>query len=49
VLQQSWNIPVKIIVLAISSFIVIVVIYRCIVYPFRITRFLFGMKKRSKA
>jgi peptidoglycan/LPS O-acetylase OafA/YrhL len=48
VLQQSWNIPVKIIVLALSSFIVIVGIYRFIVYPFTITRFLFGMKKQSK-
>ncbi|WP_299207553.1 acyltransferase [uncultured Dokdonia sp.] len=49
ILQQSWNIPVKLSVLAITSFVIIVSIYRFVVYPFKFTRFLFGMKKRSKA
>lgn len=48
VLQQPWNIPVKLSVLAMTSFFVIVFIYRCVVYPFKITRFLFGMKKQTK-
>lgn len=47
ILQQSWSIPVKISVLAITSFMAIILIYRFIVYPFKITRFLFGMKKRT--
>lgn len=46
IIQQSWNIPIKLSVLAITSFVVIVCIYRLIVYPFTVTRFLFGMKKR---
>ncbi|SNR70475.1 acyltransferase family protein [Dokdonia pacifica] len=46
VIQQPWNIPVKLLVLALSSFIVIVFIYRYIVYPFKILRFLFGMKNK---
>lgn len=44
VIQQSWGISVKLFILATSSFIVIVGIYRWIVYPFKIMRFLFGMK-----
>ena len=47
VLQQSWNIPVKLSVLAITSLVVIIFIYRLMVHPFKITRFLFGMKKRT--
>jgi len=48
VLQQTWSIPVKLLVLGIISFIVIVGIYRLLVYPFKLTRFLFGMKKRPQ-
>ncbi|WP_299677450.1 acyltransferase family protein [uncultured Dokdonia sp.] len=46
VIQQSWSIPVKLLILALSSFLMIVCIYRYIVYPFKIMRFLFGMKKK---
>jgi hypothetical protein len=46
IIQFDLNIPLKITILFISSFIVIVLIYRFLVYPFKITRFLFGMKKK---
>lgn len=46
VIQQPWNIPIKLFILATSSFIVIVGIYRWIIYPFTVLRFLFGMKKK---
>ena len=42
------HIPMKMTILFTSSFIVIVLVYRFIIYPFRITRVLFGMKRKSK-
>ncbi|SEK48869.1 Peptidoglycan/LPS O-acetylase OafA/YrhL, contains acyltransferase and SGNH-hydrolase domains [Aquimarina amphilecti] len=48
ILQQSWNITVKILILTITSFITIVCFYKFIIYPFRLTRFVFGMKKKPK-
>ncbi len=45
IIQFNFNILTKIILLLGSSFFVIVLIYRFIVYPFKITRVLFGMKK----
>ena len=45
ILQQAWGIAIKLSVLALSSFIVIICIYRFVIYPFKLTRFLFGMKK----
>ncbi|MHA7057398.1 acyltransferase family protein [Aquimarina sp. M1] len=47
ILQQPWSILVKFILLGITSFCITICIYRLLIYPFRITRFLFGMKKRS--
>lgn len=48
VIQLDLNIPIKIIILIISSFLAIILIYRFMVYPFRITRVLFGMKYKPK-
>lgn len=47
IIQLDTNIPIKIILLLITSFPVIVLIYRLLIYPFTITRVLFGMKKRK--
>jgi glucan biosynthesis protein C len=47
IIQLNLNIPVKMIVLFISSFFVIVLLYRFLVYPYKITRVLFGMKKNN--
>ena len=48
IIQMNLNIPMKMTILFTSSFIIIVLIYRFIIYPFRITRVLFGMKRKSK-
>ncbi len=48
IVQLELNIPLKIIILFISSFLAIVLIYRFMIYPFRITRVLFGMKNKPK-
>jgi peptidoglycan/LPS O-acetylase OafA/YrhL len=48
IIQLNLNIPVKIILLFISSFSVIVLLYRFLVYPFKTTRVLFGMKNNNK-
>jgi glucan biosynthesis protein C len=47
IIQLNLNIPIKMIALFISSFFVIVLLYRFLVYPFKITRVLFGMKKNN--
>lgn len=47
IIQLDFNIPVKFIILLVSSFLIIVFIYRFFIYPFKITRILFGMKKRK--
>jgi peptidoglycan/LPS O-acetylase OafA/YrhL len=44
IIQLDSNIAVKMILLLISSFSVILLLYRFLVYPFKITRTLFGMK-----
>ncbi|MCX2681661.1 acyltransferase family protein [Galbibacter sp. EGI 63066] len=45
IIKLDLNIPAKLIILLISSFLMIVFIYRFFIYPFKITRILFGMKK----
>lgn len=47
IIQLDLSIPAKMIVLLISSFTAIVLIYRFLVYPFRITRILFGMRRKN--
>jgi hypothetical protein len=49
IIQFDLNIPVKLTILFLSSFLVIVIIYRLLVFPFRITRLLFGMKNKSNS
>jgi len=44
IIQLDSNIAVKMILLLISSFSAILLLYRFLVYPFKITRALFGMK-----
>lgn len=44
IIQLDLNIPAKLVMLLISSFLMIVFVYRFFIYPFRITRVLFGMK-----
>ncbi|QHI35092.1 hypothetical protein IMCC3317_04380 [Kordia antarctica] len=44
IIQLELNIFIKIILLLVTSFPIIVLIYRYLIYPFRITRVLFGMK-----
>jgi glucan biosynthesis protein C len=48
IIQLNVNIPVKMILLFLSSFFVIVLLYRFLIYPFKITRVLFGMKKNNE-
>ena len=48
IIQLDLNIPMKLAILFISSLLAIVLVYRIMVYPFRITRILFGMKNKSK-
>jgi peptidoglycan/LPS O-acetylase OafA/YrhL len=48
IIQLDLNIPVKMLLLFISSFSVIVLFYRFLIYPFQITRIFFGMKKHDK-
>ena len=46
IIQLNLNIPTKLTILFISSFLVIIIIYRFMIYPFRIIRVLFGMKNK---
>jgi peptidoglycan/LPS O-acetylase OafA/YrhL len=48
IIQLDLNIPMKLTILFISSFITIVLVYRVFVYPYRLTRVLFGMKSKPK-
>jgi len=48
IIQLDLNIPAKFIILLVSSFFIIVVIYRFAIYPFRVMRVLFGMKPRRR-
>ena len=50
IIQLEYNIPIKLIILLVSSFLTIVCVYRFLIYPFKITRVLFGMKNhRNKS
>lgn len=46
IVQMDANIPAKMALLLISSFIAITLLYRLLVYPFALMRLLFGMKKK---
>ncbi|WP_025666605.1 acyltransferase family protein [Aquimarina megaterium] len=46
IIQLKLNISLKILVLIITTFPLIIIIYRFLIYPFTIPRILFGMKKR---
>ncbi len=48
IIRLDLNIPIKMTILFIGSFLAIVIVYRFMVYPFRITRMLFGMKNKPK-
>ncbi|WP_046755671.1 acyltransferase family protein [Kordia jejudonensis] len=48
IVQFDLSISLKIIILLLTSFPVIVLIYRFLIYPFAIPRMLFGMKKKQK-
>ncbi|KAB8151786.1 acyltransferase family protein [Kordia sp. TARA_039_SRF] len=45
IVQWEMSIGFKLLVLLLTTFPVIVIIYRILIYPFAITRILFGMKK----
>lgn len=47
IIQLDMSIPIKILLLITCSFPVILLIYRYLVYPFKIMRILFGMKNRN--
>jgi glucan biosynthesis protein C len=47
IIQLDLNISAKFSILLVSSFLIIVFIYRFFIYPFKITRILFGMKKHK--
>jgi glucan biosynthesis protein C len=46
IIDLNINIPLKILLLLFTTFPVIIIIYRFLIYPFKIPRFLFGMKKK---
>ncbi len=45
IIQLDWNILSKITLLLFTSFPLIIIIYRLLIYPFKIPRVLFGMKR----
>jgi glucan biosynthesis protein C len=47
IIQLDLSISAKFSILLVSSFLIIVFIYRFFIYPFKITRILFGMKKHK--
>tara|TARA_R110000868_G_scaffold4211_7_gene26501 strand:+ start:30796 stop:31959 length:1164 start_codon:yes stop_codon:yes gene_type:complete len=47
IVQLEMSIPVKMIVLIFTSFPLIIIIYRFLIYPFKIPRILFGMKNKK--
>jgi len=47
-IQYDLPIGVKILLLLVTTFPIIVLVYRFLVYPFTVTRVLFGMKKKIK-
>jgi len=48
ILQWNLSISLKLIFLILITFPLIVIVYRFAIYPFKIPRLLFGMKKKSK-
>ncbi len=48
IIQLDLNIPVKIIILLVTSFLIIALIYRFFISPFKVTRVLFGMKAHKR-
>lgn len=46
VIQLDVGIPSKILLLMVASFPIILLIYRYLIYPFKLARLLFGMKKK---
>ncbi|SFW21454.1 acyltransferase family protein [Cellulophaga fucicola] len=48
IIQLQMSISSKIVLLVFTTFPLIIIIYRLLIYPFKITRILFGMKKRDK-
>lgn len=46
IIDLNLNIPLKILLLLVTTFPIIILIYRFIIYPYKIPRILFGMKKR---
>ncbi len=47
IIQYNWNIGSKIILLIFTSFPIIILLYRYLIYPYNISRILFGMKKKE--
>jgi glucan biosynthesis protein C len=47
IIQLDSSVTFKIVLLIVTSFPVIVIIYRFLIYPFKIPRLLFGMKKKD--
>ncbi|EZH73006.1 hypothetical protein ATO12_18490 [Aquimarina atlantica] len=47
IIQLNVNISLKILVLIFTTFPLIIIIYRFLIYPFTIPRILFGMKKKK--
>lgn len=48
IIQLNMSIPLKLILLIFTSFPLILIIYRFLIYPFKIPRILFGMKPKKK-
>lgn len=46
IIQLNTSIPIKIALLILTTFPTILIVYRFLIYPFNIPRFLFGMKKK---
>ncbi|MEE9363515.1 MAG: acyltransferase [Cellulophaga sp.] len=47
IIQLNMSISSKIAILVLASFPLIIIIYRLLIYPFKIPRLLFGMKKKD--
>ncbi len=47
IIQLDMSISSKIVLLILTSFPLIIIIYKLVIYPFKIPRFLFGMKKKD--
>ena len=48
IVQIDASIPLKIVLLLVTTFPITVILYRVVVYPFKLTRMLFGMKNTWK-